>query len=230
MGSDSKWSCFRTWWLGYNYTLGHGVSGPNSTRHSWEWLSRCCLGLIMGRLHKKPPQLDPAFLSSSGCVFSNNLDCSYEAHTERVNARLWEKGFSKQSCKEHSEVPDLKRRWCLSGHCSGKSDSLSLALPIAEVLYKRDSKITQSLGLSCLWMAGLFLLHLSWPFCWIGHYFYCDALEMDHGSWLFSEMNHIFSTVIYCGKSVPTLAILCEVFVMFSAPEILWSRLKNQGS
>lgn len=50
------------------------------------------------------------------------------------------------------------------------------------------------------------------------------------GPWLFSEMNYAFSTVIYNGKRVPTLVILCEVFVLFSAPEILWSRLKNQGS
>lgn len=78
-----------------------------------------------------------------------------------------------------------------------------LASPIAGVLYKRDSKIMWSLGLSCLWMAGLFLLHLSWPFCWFGHYFCCGAAELDHGSWLFSEMDLVFSTVIYCGKRVP---------------------------
>lgn len=143
----------------YNYTLGHGVSGPNGTRDSCEWLSHC-LRLIVGKLHEKPPQLDPAFLSSTGRVFSPSADCSLQSW---AGARSWGKRLFKARLQTTLRGAWFSKRWWwLSGHRLVKYNSLSLALAEAGVLYKKvrfqDNLIT-CISCACLLMI-VFLLCL----------------------------------------------------------------------
>lgn len=137
-----------------NYTLGHSVSGPNSTQDSCEWLSHC-LRLIMGRLHeKKNPQLDPAFLFSSWWVFGTGMDCSLQSW---VTACSWGKGCSMQGCKQHLKVPGFQR-----GGVVCQDVALPNPVPclwhkplLGYSHYKTDSN--QLASWAFLWMAGMLL-------------------------------------------------------------------------
>lgn len=111
----------------YNYALGHGVSGPNSTQDSCEWLSHC-LRLIMGRLHEKTQQLDPAFLSVDGCSAPTGI-----AHAKLHKCLLIRKRLFKAWLQTTLGDAWFERRWCLSGHSSVEFSSLSLALTCARV-------------------------------------------------------------------------------------------------
>lgn len=132
-----------------------------------------------------------------------------------------EKGFSKQGCKQHLEVCGLKRRWCLSAHCLVESDSLSLVLAIAGVLYKRDSKnnlitwfvvlvmddrtISSALVMAILLNLALFLL---WCFR-IGPWDYLALFKIEpciqHCETLWQKGAHISYTVwsviyLFCSR------------------------------
>lgn len=135
------------------------------------------------------------------------------AHARQGKRLLVRKRLFEGGCERRGGA-GLAESWCLSGHCSGRSDPWSPARAGAGVLYGR-------LGSQSSLLAWFLVRVCRWQ-----EYFscVCNCVEfrlfllgcLGNGSCdylpLFFKSSHAFTAVTYSGRRAPTFALPWEVY------------------